>query len=277
MKARYAAAVAVALVTQATFLSGAAVAQETTTTTANVGARARYFPAIVRGNHWFIRQSVTTGVSTSDFFFGDVGDQKLLCDWNGDGTRTPGVRRGITFYLRDGAIPNGTGAASDRPGLNFGNLGDVPICGDWDGDGDETIGVVRNDAGTLKWFMHNSNVPGESVRSPVFFFGSAGDTPIVGNWDGAEGANPGVRRGISFLLRNSNTNGVADQRIDFGDPTDVPIVGNWDGAQGDNLGVFRGGTWFLRNSNNPANPSLLVPPFGFGQGGDVPRVAAYPS
>ena len=265
---------------------GTVVAQSsgTTTTTTAGGSttttvstqRDRYSPAVVRGNHWFIRNSFTSGASTSDFFYGDVGDAKLLCDWNGDGVRTPGVRRGITFYLRDAPISNGAGGGSDRAALNFGNLGDVPICGDWDGNGSETIGVVRNDGGTLKWFMHNSNTPGQSVSSPVFFFGNNGDTPTVGDWDGNGSSNPGVRRGITFFFRNSNNTGPGDGSFGFGDPNDQPVTGDWDGAQGYSVGVFRNGTWYLRNTNSATNASLLVPPFGFGQGGDAARVAATP-
>jgi hypothetical protein len=126
--------------------------------------------------------------------------------------------------------------------------------------------VVRRENGTLHWFMHNSNVPGERVNSPVFFYGNASDTPVVGDWDNQAGANPAVRRGIFFLYRESNDTGPATGSVAFGDVTDQPIAGDWDRVLGDTFGVMRNGTWYLRNENTPGNPS--VPPFGFGDAGD---------
>jgi hypothetical protein len=271
--------IAVVVMAYALVASGGAVGAQTdtsTTTTTEVPTRDQFWPAVVRGNHWFIREAQLGSNSTTDYFYGDNGDQKLLCDWNGDGVRTPGVRRGITFYLRDAVPPTGAHVDADREALNFGDPTDIPICGDWDGDGDETIGIVRNDpSGALKWIMHNSNAPREQVRSPVFLFGNAGDTPIVGDWNDDNIANPGVRRGISFFIRDENTPGFSTANFDFGNPGDVPVAGDWDRALGDTLGVFRHGTWFLRNANTAGNPALPSP-YGFGQGGDVPRVFANP-
>jgi hypothetical protein len=269
VKARYLAVAAAALVVVGLVVSDGAVLAQTvpTSTTQIQPIRPRRFsPAVVRGNHWFVRTSQDSGAATLDFFYGDVGDDKLLCDWDGDGVRSPGVRRGITFFLRDAVIENGKGGGSDRANLLFGNPDDIPICGDWDADGDETIGVVRREGGTLHWFMHNSNIPGERVNSPVFFYGEATDTPIVGDWDDKAGSNPAVRRGIFFFYRESNDTGPATGSFPFGDVRDQPVAGDWDRVLGDTFGVMRNGTWYLRNDLTAGNPSM--PPFGFGDPGD---------
>jgi hypothetical protein len=280
VKARYVAAgVAAVLVVGALAIFPASVEAQsggTTTTTARPPAPRpkQSWPAVVRGNHWFVRTSYSTGVATSDFFFGDVGDQKLFCDWDGDGVRSPGVRRGITFYLRDAPIPNGQGGTSDRAALNFGNPDDIAICGDWNGDTTETIGVVRNEGGTLHWFMHNSNIPGQPAVSPTPYFGSAGDVPIVGDWDNDGVITLGVRRGITFFWRDTNETGPGTGSFDFGDPGDQPVAGNWDNILGDTFGVVRNGTWYIRNANTAGSPSIQ--PFQFGDAGDVARVFQQP-
>lgn len=59
--------------------------------------------------------------------------------WNGDGTKTPGVVRDNTFYLKNS---NAGGGADIR--FRFGTSADTLIVGDWDGDGAATAGVVRD-------------------------------------------------------------------------------------------------------------------------------------
>jgi hypothetical protein len=58
-------------------------------------------PGAVRGTTWLLRNSLSGGAAEVQFDFGLAGDQKLMGDWNGDGTRTPGVFRNGTWYLRD--------------------------------------------------------------------------------------------------------------------------------------------------------------------------------
>ncbi len=77
----------------------------------------------------------------------------------------------------------------------FGQAGDIPVVGDWDGDRIDDLGVVR--AG--RWFLRLTGVDSKpkgfdaavsvswsrATRSAVlvFDFGSAGDIPVVGDWD----------------------------------------------------------------------------------------------
>ena len=48
------------------------------------------------------------------------------------------------------------------------------------------------------------------VANSIFGYGNAGEDVFFGDWDGDGVATPGVKRGNAFLLRNSNTPGVAD-------------------------------------------------------------------
>jgi hypothetical protein len=68
---------------------------------------------VVRGNRFFVKNSLTTGVADYTFLFGDPEDELLVGDWvpltdNGDGTATVdsadgadqlAVRRGFTYHL----------------------------------------------------------------------------------------------------------------------------------------------------------------------------------
>jgi hypothetical protein len=193
---------------------------------------------VVRGNQWFLRdvaETLPTGTATHSFVYGDPGDWPLMCDWDGDGIRTPGVRRGITFYLRDS---NSSGAATQTP-IPFGDPGDVPVCGDWDGNGTETVGVVRGG----EWFLRQE---GGAVEHR--FFGDRGDVPVVGDWDGDGDADVGVRRGITFYLRSASGSGVADRApFAYGDPGDIPFASDPDRDARFSVGVHRRGQWFLLN------------------------------
>jgi hypothetical protein len=198
---------------------------------------------VVRGNQWYLRDAAETlpgGVANLSFAYGDPGDAPLMCDWNGDGLRTPGIRRGFTFYLRN---ENSSGGAS-MPPVPYGNVGDRAVCGDWDGDGDETVGVVRGN----EWFLKGTNDPGGG-GDQHFFYGDAGDVPIVGDWDGDGDTDIGIRRGIVFYLR-SGGGGTADiAPFAYGDPGDIPFSSDPDRDGRFSVGVHRRGQWFLNAPN----------------------------
>ena len=66
-------------------------------------------------------------------------DEVVVGDWDGNGTTTPGVRRGTTFFLKN----DFTGGGADVT-FTFGELGDKVIVGKFTaGDSKETVGVYR--------------------------------------------------------------------------------------------------------------------------------------
>lgn len=215
-------------------------------------------PAVIRGNTWYLRQSLTSGGADFSFGFGNAGDKPLMCDWNGDGVKTPGVYRNGWFYLR-----NSESSGTADVAFPYGNIGDTPICGDWNGNGTDTVGVVRGNI----WYLRNSNTSG--TADVVFAYGNTGDKPIVGDWNADGTTTPGVVRGNTWYLRNTNSSGAADVAFAYGDSTDVPVVGDWNGDHAETPGVRRGNTWYVRNSNTSGVADVS---FSFGDTGDIPRV-----
>ncbi len=130
------------------------------------------------------------------------------------------------------------------------------------GAGGDTTGVFRPGNGLL--YLKNTNTTG--FADVAINYGTAGDYPVAGDWDGNGTATIGIYRNGSFYLRNSNTIGFADLVISFGQPGDQPVVGDWDGDGVDTIGIYRYGVFYLRNSNTPGAPDMS---FGLGNPGDI--------
>ena len=81
-------------------------------------------------------------------------------------------------------------------------------------------------------------------------YGDPTDLPIVGDWDGNGTFTPGVVRGQTWLLRNSNSRGEGTVTFVYGAAGDKPIAGDWNGDGAWTPGVIRGNTWMLRDSNS---------------------------
>jgi hypothetical protein len=234
-----------------------------TTTTDAPGTGPVYRPAVYRANpHFFLRNAFTTGTAdVGSFQFGDAGDYPLMCDWNGDGIKTPGVRRGITFYIRNSNTP---GNADDA--VAFGNPTDTPLCGNWDGLG-ETDGVGVWRAG--EWFLLNRTSPGSDPNGQHFFFGNNTDQPVVGDWNGDNRTTSGVKRGFQYFMQNEHATGNASISFFYANTDDKPVVGDFDRNNTETVGVLRpsNGLWYLRNSLTTGNADTS---FGYGNGTDTP-------
>ena len=61
----------------------------------------------------------------------------------------------------------------------------------------------------------------------------------MGDWNGNGVDTPGVIRGNTWYLRNSNTGGLADTVLQYGNAGDIPLVGDWNGDTRDSPGVAR--------------------------------------
>lgn len=210
-------------------------------------------PAVVRGNVWHLRNSLTFGFADTVFSYGRVGDHFLMGDWDGDGVRTPGAVRGNTWHLRNS---NSSGFADIV--FVYGLASDVPIAGDWDGDGVDTPGVFRPgscgniDCDYNKWHFRNSNSQGPADVT-FFFSRSISADPVVGDWDGDGDDTAGIksRRSSRWELSNENVNkGVPDTVLNYGSASFRPIAGDWDGDEDESIGaVGESNAWFLRNTN----------------------------
>jgi hypothetical protein len=131
-----------------------------------------------------------------------------------------------------------------------------------DKSGGDTTGVFRPGNGLL--YLKNANTTG--FADVAINYGTGGDYPIAGDWDGNGTATIGIYRNGSFYLRNSNTLGFADIVFAFGTPGDQPVAGDWDGDGVDTIGVYSNGQFLLRNSNSAGTADMS---FYLGNPGDV--------
>jgi hypothetical protein len=108
----------------------------------------------------------------------------------------------------------------------------VAIVGDWTGTGQALAGSFAADTGVWHLDLNGNGAwDGCAVDRCVGPFGQAGDTPVVGDWQGAGFAMLGVfdpQTGLWEL--DLNNNGKWDGcRVDrclgpFGKPGDLPVV-----------------------------------------------------
>ncbi len=213
-------------------------------------------------------------------YFGTTGDLAITGDWDGDGEDTVGVFRpsqGI-FYTSN-TLPAGGAGAPVTTGGYFGTAGDLPFAGDWDGDGKDTIGVFRPSQGI---FYTSNTVPVGGAAAPVTtggYFGTAGDLPIIGDWDGDGKDTIGVFRPSQGIFYTSNTVPVGGAAAPvttggyFGTAGDLPVIGDWDGDSKDSIGIFRPqqGIFHMSNTVPVGGAAAPVTASGyFGQAGDQP-------
>jgi len=197
--------------------------------------------------YWYLRQ----GSWSAGFFFGNPGDYPFTGDWDCDGIDTPGLYRQSDgyVYLRNS---NTQGVADIT--FFFGNPGDIPLAGDFDGDGCDTVSIYRPSESTVYVIDRlGENGGGLGAAEFSFTFGSPGDVPVVGDFDGDGIDTVGLYRSSIGLLyyRNSHTPGIADNTFTFGANGDRPVAGDWDGDGTDTPAVFRPAVpgFLFRNTN----------------------------
>ncbi len=140
------------------------------------------------------------------------------------------------------------------------------------------IGIYR--PGTRQ-FLLDVNGSGTFSAPPdqACLFGIAGDTPIIGDWNGDGDDQLGVYRPSSrlFLLdvdENCAYSAINDETSVFGASGDVPIVGDWNGDGDDDIGIYRPSNRLFRldfNEDGVFNVADDIQ-FLFGLIGDVPLV-----
>lgn len=239
--------------------------------------------------------------------FGMPGAHPVSGDFNGDGVTDFGIYYKGHWYID----VNGNGVWDEEDlWAKLGYDGDLPVVGDWDGDGKDDIGIfgkawagdpraVASDPGlpvpnnvstgvsknlppkpdeaTLGSRVMKLTSTGK-VRSDlidhVFHFGTAGNYPVVGDWDGDGIQTIGVFQDGEWRLDedgNGRWDDEVDSRIQYGQKGDVPVVGDWNGDGIDEIGVFRAGEWILDDDNNHhLDDTDKV--FMLGEAGDLPTV-----
>ncbi len=232
-------------------------------------------------------------------------------DFNGDGRSELGIYRQGTWWLDLNG--NGRWDEDDL-WVQLGQPGDRPVVGDWDGDGKADLGTFGpqwpGDARALEFepgLPDAANRPGRPFSSRpknlppdpgeatsgvrtakrtvagklrkdlidhVFQYGSEGDVPVAGDWNGDGIFNIGVfREGTWYLDTDGDGRfSASDEVVQFGRPGDIPVVGDWTGDGTSKLGVYRQGQWYLDTNGNRVLDAQDAT-FRLGEAGDTPVVA----
>jgi peptidoglycan-N-acetylglucosamine deacetylase len=173
--------------------------------------------AIFRAPEWHLRRSLTSPPTTATFAYGQVGDVPLIGDWNGDGTRTPGVRRGDVWHLRT-SLPAGPADIV----FAWGRPGDLPVVGDWNGNGRDGIGILRG----RDWYLKNTLDAGPHQVHLVW--GRPGDLPVVGDWNSNGRDGIAIFREGQWYFKNRLDGSPHEGSTAYGMmPGDVPLRWGW--------------------------------------------------
>jgi len=208
--------------------------------------------SLALGAGLFTAPAASADVAEFSFVYGNPGDIGVMGDWDGNGTDTPGVIRGDTWWLS-----NDFNANVART-FKYGVSGDQFVAGDWNGDGIDTPGVVRGNT----WYLSDSF---GGSGDHVFTYGNPGDFAVVGDWDADGTDRPGVIRNGVWWLSNG-FDAVVATSFPFGLLGDKPVVGDWDNDGRDTPGVVRSAEWFI--SNGLGDDRSLT--FVYGYAGDRP-------
>jgi len=192
---------------------------------------------------WYLDHNGSLNYNSGDLqkSFGTSGDTPIVGNWNGGGKDEIGVFRisngsAVWYFDASGNFQWDTAAGGDIQAV-YGVDGDLPVVGDWTGDGKDRIGIFRIVGGQGAWYLDangNRNWDGVSGGDIYAVFGQAGDTPVVGDWNGDGKDDIGTfNAGLWSLDQNGNFawNGAngGDVQFTYGASGDKPLVGNWKG------------------------------------------------
>jgi hypothetical protein len=241
-----------------------------------------WLPAVWRPGAFYLRDTQTSGIADHTVLFGDPAQPEtpLLCDWDGDGTSTPGVVRGNQWF-----ITNATTSSPADVSFAYGDAGDIPVCADWTTNGapsgPQTPAVVRVSGDGLMHVFAKRTVTGgtadtESTIACVVFRERASDgdfqaLPGGAFSDGTPWVGCHVADFFYFPPDRPSTSPMPPPgaQWEFGISGDVAVGLPTRSLGALPLGVFRPGTaeWFVMGSSDHTQTSAT---FRYGDPGDVP-------
>ena len=94
--------------------------------------------------------------------------------------------------------------------------------------------------------------PRTDLIDHVFHYGTPGDVPVAGDWNGDGIKHIGVFRDGHWNLDLDGDGRFtdADASFDFGQAGDIPVVGDFNGDGIDEIGVYRDGNWIIDTNDN---------------------------
>jgi Beta-propeller repeat len=122
----------------------------------------------------------------------------------------------------------------------------------------DSVGVY--DSSALQFSLRNPLSNGGA--NATINFGSAGDLPVVGDWNGDGETEMGVYDSTSgqFTLRRKLCPSICvnvSTTVNFGQAGDLPVAGDWDADGDDTIGVYRPSTGqFLLADSLSSNPPI---------------------
>ncbi len=214
---------------------------------------------------WYIKNSSGMPFNTTRQW-GQVGDDFVPADYDGDGKSDIAVWRGGTVQAPQGYFYILQSQTNTFREDIFGQTGDDPtVIGDYTGDGKVDPAVYRagtNTGNPSFWFYRASSGPlsGQIVYNQ---WGQNGDFPAPGDYDGDGRYDFVVQRngggGSGQFFLNQTTAGQTS--FLFGQPSDVIVPGYYDNDCKTDIAVRRsiGGSinWFIRNSTNGATQHFI--------------------
>ena len=216
---------------------------------------------VFRSGNWYIQPS-----SGGNFYgvpFGLATDKLAPADYDGDGRTDVAVWRegGFSnFYVLQSAT-------NTFRAIQFGTTGDVRVAGDWDGDGKADAAVYRNGAAGGQSFFYFRPSSQAGVDFNTFFWGTGGDVPARGDFDGDGRLDAAVFRPstATWYIRQSSNGQLRTEQ--FGLATDKLVPADYDGDGKTDVAIFRNGNWYIKQSttgqvvyrNWGASSDTLVP------------------